>query len=115
MRKAVASLLIGFLGLAVQDYAAPQEGRPAIKQKVKKAAMQAAVHTYVFYHGEPQFSWIEGTSITYATNAPESPQNRRFLLFSLSRPKQHGRGMAHLCKRSRTVGAGPNCTGGRHC
>src|ERR1700746_3845155 len=72
MRKAVASLLIGFLGLAVQDYAAPQEGRPAIKQKVKKAAMQAAVHAYVFYHGEPQFSWIEGTSITYATNTPET-------------------------------------------
>ena len=72
MRKAVASLLIGFLGLAVQDYAAPQEGRPVIKQKVKKAAMQAAVHAYVFYHGEPQFSWIEGTSITYATNTPET-------------------------------------------
>jgi hypothetical protein len=72
MRKAVASLLIGFLGLAVQDYAASQEGRPAVKQKVKKAAMQAAVHAYVFYHGEPQFSWIEGTSITYATNTPET-------------------------------------------
>ena len=72
MRKAAAILLIGFLGLAVQDYALSQEGRPAIQQKVKKAATQAAVHAYVFYHGEPQFSWIEGTSITYATNTHET-------------------------------------------
>jgi hypothetical protein len=72
MRKAIASLLIGFFGVAIQNYAAPQENRPAIEQKVKKAALQAAGHAHVFYHGEPQFTGISGTSITYATNTSET-------------------------------------------
>ena len=72
MRKAVATLLIGFFGIAIQNDGAPQENPPAIKQKVKKAAIQATGHAHVSYQGEPQFASIEGTSITYATNTPET-------------------------------------------
>jgi hypothetical protein len=72
MRKAVASLLIAFFGVVIQNYAAPQENPPAIKQKVKNAALRAAGHAHVFYHGEPQFTGISGTSIAYATNTLET-------------------------------------------
>lgn len=68
----VSLLLIGFFSLDVQIQAVPQEDRPDIKQKVSDAAKKAATQAEVFYRGEPQFSWIEGTSITYVTNTPET-------------------------------------------
>ena len=64
----VASLLIGFFGLNVRTLAAPQEGGPEIRQKVSKTARKAAIHAQVHYSGSPQFTWIIGTSISYATN-----------------------------------------------
>lgn len=67
----VAGLLVGFFGLTVQIQALPQEGGATIKQKVSKTAKKAAAQAKVHYQGSPQFASIEGTSISYATNAPQ--------------------------------------------
>jgi hypothetical protein len=71
----IASLLIGFFGFTVQIHAAPQAGDPEIKQEVSKTAEKAAAQAKVRYQGDPQFASIEGTLITYATNAAEAVLN----------------------------------------
>jgi hypothetical protein len=71
----IAIVLIGFFGLTVQIHAAPQEGSPEIRQQVSKTAKKAAAQAKVHYQGSPQFASIEGTSITYATNAPQAVLN----------------------------------------
>ena len=73
MKKAgvIASVVVGALAVAAQTYALPQQGGPEIKQKVSKTATKAAAHTKVLYNGPPQFAGINGTSITYATNAAQ--------------------------------------------
>ncbi|HYL68001.1 MAG TPA: hypothetical protein VEX69_02455 [Candidatus Limnocylindria bacterium] len=74
MKKAtmIASLLIGFFGLTLQIQAVPQAAGPEIKQKVTKTARKAAAQARVVYRGSPQFAQIEGTSISYATNASQA-------------------------------------------
>lgn len=71
----IATVLTGFLGLTVQIHASPQESGATIKQKVSKTAKKAAVQARVHYQGSPQFASIEGTSTTYATNAPQPVLN----------------------------------------
>jgi hypothetical protein len=68
----IASLLIGFFGLTVRIHAAPQDSGTEIKQKVSKTARKAAAQAVVHYHGSPQFAWIDGTFIAYATNTSQA-------------------------------------------
>jgi hypothetical protein len=93
---AIASVVLGIAGLAVPIHAAPQEGRPQIKQSVSKKARAIAAHAGVSYMGEPRFVAIQETSISYATNTPEEVLNvgNNFYLFMqdvwLMSPSPHG-------------------------
>jgi hypothetical protein len=67
----IASLLLGLSGSAVHIQA-QEPSVPEIKQKVSKLAKKLAPHAAVQYRGAPQFASIPGTSITYATNSPQT-------------------------------------------
>jgi len=69
---AILSLLTALFGPAIRIYAAAQGGSQEVKQKVSKTAEKAAAQAKVHYQGSPQFASIEGTSISYSTNAPEA-------------------------------------------
>jgi len=71
----IASLLIASLGFTLQIHAAQQQGDSQIKQKVSRTAKKAAAEAKVNYQGAPQFAPIVGTTITYATNAPQPVLN----------------------------------------
>jgi hypothetical protein len=71
----IASFLIGLFGLTGQIHAAPQESDGEVIQKVSKTARKAAVQARVHYQSSPQFTAIEGTWITYATNTSQAVLN----------------------------------------
>jgi hypothetical protein len=71
----IACLLISLFGLAGQILAAPQESVGEVIQKVSKTAQKAAIHATVRYQGSPQFTAIEGTWISYATNSSQAVLN----------------------------------------
>jgi hypothetical protein len=71
MRKVAiaASVLLVLTALGSTALTAQEEAGPEIVQKISKMAKKSAPLAKVDYDGSPRFISIEGTSITYATNA----------------------------------------------
>jgi hypothetical protein len=64
-----ASVLLVLFALARTAPMAQEEAGQEIVQKISKMAKKSAPLAKVEYDGSPRFISIEGTSITYATNA----------------------------------------------